>query len=1017
MSFGFVSTLGLSFIFSVCLNSCLHAFYISWSSDTVTERTFVHPVRFGMLYWGSLNSTGDDSSHENINGSDQMFRGTRITDVSIREGLASFLRDTDQKVIVVTSHNRITLDLKKERTALLSSGKEHVVLVSEKGTVQEWKRSARCNIPKTCGSLTNRQIAQVACGNYHSVVLTKDGQLFTWGQNSSGQLGLGKGEPSRADSPQPLKSLCGIPLAQISAGGDHSFALSLSGAVFGWGRNSAGQLGLGDTDDRHVPVCVKSLNLKKTVFISCGEDHTAVLTKGGLMLTFGSGHYGQLGHNSLRDEHHPHLVAELWGSKVSQIVCGRHHTLALVESSNKIYSFGCGEQGQLGIGQRANQCVPLPVQLPPEYSPEQMIKKITAGGNLSVVFISTMDDVQASSNLSSCNGTAVLDDEIIDRWISDCDSKVWRRNQREIKKMFSSASCINGSFIEKSSDKHYKTSVVTSGLDLSLARLAFKKLAKKDKVLSVVEGTVERDLLPSLGPTAAGVEALRVYLILPELLRVLNKKGRATQLTISLASAILKLQPESLDVLTSLWTKLTYYYFRTLVKMFHSVCAHFMSLMMTAKCDHWTEVTPVLKVLQKLYNINRQRVVRLTEGYFLIKKLCDFFDMARNLNLLENFWASMERLTCYPFILDIKSKCFMFQFLKEQHMDPLLFFNFGNSLCVNRETVLADTLVYLKKSRHNFSLPLKVQFSLEAGFDDGGLGVEFFTLLGQEIRKDSSAIQASEDSGLFWFSTDDSGSSQEELYFIGVICGLTFYNQCFMNIGFPVALFKKLLNLSPTFSDLEELSPVEARSLKNVLMEDEDVVEELCLDFTVKGKELIPNGAEIPVTKANRQKYVDLYVDFVFNKSVKEQFKKFEKGFSRGNPIPFWKMFKPEELRDLLYGTSKYEWAELQKGVTYEHCGPSDELIQNFWSVFFELNEEDQKKFLTFVYGTDRLPVGGLSKLQLRIVRHNYTDADERFPSAQTCYGILRLPNYSSIHILRDKLIHAITYCEVFGQV
>lgn len=78
-----------------------------------------------------------------------------------------------------------------------------------------------------------------------TVPLSSDGQVFVWGENASGQLGLGKGEPSTL-SPQPLKSLGGIPLAQISAGGDHSFALSLSGAVFGWGKNSAGQLGLND---------------------------------------------------------------------------------------------------------------------------------------------------------------------------------------------------------------------------------------------------------------------------------------------------------------------------------------------------------------------------------------------------------------------------------------------------------------------------------------------------------------------------------------------------------------------------------------------------------------------------------------------------------------------------------------------------------------------------------------------------------------------------------------------------
>uniref|UniRef100_A0A672K970 Regulator of chromosome condensation 1 n=1 Tax=Sinocyclocheilus grahami TaxID=75366 RepID=A0A672K970_SINGR len=89
--------------------------------------------------------------------------------------------------------------------------------------------------------LDNRQVIQIACGDHHSMALTKDGQVLVWGENSHGQLGLRKDHPG-SPSAQHVQSLSGIPLAQISAGGDHSFVLSLSGVVFGWGKNSAGQI-------------------------------------------------------------------------------------------------------------------------------------------------------------------------------------------------------------------------------------------------------------------------------------------------------------------------------------------------------------------------------------------------------------------------------------------------------------------------------------------------------------------------------------------------------------------------------------------------------------------------------------------------------------------------------------------------------------------------------------------------------------------------------------------------------
>ncbi|XP_062852463.1 probable E3 ubiquitin-protein ligase HERC4 [Trichomycterus rosablanca] len=926
--------------------------------------------------------------------------------------------------------------MKKKKAALFSSGQEHVVLVSKAGTVFEWKRS-ESNIPRSFSNLTNKQIAQVACGNNHSIVLTKDGQLFTWGENSNGQLGLGTDKPS-SRCPEPLKSLYGIPLAQISAGGDHSFALSLSGTVFGWGKNSTGQLGLGDLDDRHVPACVKSLKQKKTLFISCGEDHTAVLTKGGVMFTFGSGCYGQLGHNSLRNELLPRVVAEFWGTKVSHIACGRYHTLALVGSSKTLYAFGCAEQQQLGNEHKTNQCVPVSVHLPPEYNSDQAVQIISAGGNLSVICFSKRDAGMHSAESNQClfEETAVLDMEIIDRWIPASNSKSWRNVKRKIKKTFSSASIINGSFIEKSGDKHYKTGRGHSGLDLSLARLSFMKLAKRENILSEIVETVEKNLLPSLGSTAVSAEALRIYLILPELLQVLSKQQRCLQLTIDFASAILNLDDESQDILTSLWTRLPDSYFETLVKTFHSVCEHFMSKMTTSLFSYWTEVTPLLKVLQNLYTINSQRVSQLADSHFHIKKITKFLDIVSikltaiiglkssplrevpGIRILMNFLKRVEVLVDFSCILETCSKQQIFLFLKLKNEPVYSWLDLAcgeNTLRVNRQAVFASTVEYLETSEYNYTLPLKVKFFLEDGIDDGGIRAEFFSLLGHEITKRSDVIQVLEDSGLFWFSAEASEISIE-LYIIGIMCGLAFYNLQFMNIGFPLALFKKLLNHSPTLSDLEELSPVEARCLKDLLLEDEDVEEVFCLDFTVKGNELVPNGAEISVTNVNRQKYVDLYVDYVFNKSVKHQFEEFAEGFSRGCPFDFWKMYQPEELKELLYGKAEYKWKEFQKGATYENCTRFDKLIQNFWTVFFELDEEHQKKFLKFIYGTDRLPVGGLSKKHLKIVRYFSDDADNRFPSAQTCYGVLLLPDYSNIQILRKKLIDAITFCDVFGN-
>nr|WKV35401.1 E3 ubiquitin ligase HERC7c [Danio rerio] len=890
--------------------------------------------------------------------------GTLVQDIStgkscigfIREGTAWILRlhneDADEKLE--------PLQLQNERIRSIVCGEAGAVLLADDGKVLVMDQSTVCRPLK---GLDNRQVIQIACGDQHSMALTNDGQLFVWGENALGQLGLRK-EQAGTQSPQHLQSLCEIPVAQISAGGNHSFVLSLSGVVFGWGSNSAGQLGLGDTTDRFVPTIVKSLSGKKTVSISCGGEHTATLSKGGTVFTFGSGGFGQLGHNSLKDEHHPRLVAELWGSKVSQVTCGRHHTLVFEDSSNQIYSFGCGMQGQLGNGEQVKQSVPLPVLLPTECTEFTMEKLITGEHHSFALFFKSPGNESEKPKSGSNGGILTLNDRMIDRWVSESDP--WPTVKNEINTVFSSAASLNGSFLKTSRDEHYQTSVERCGLDFDLVKTSFAKLFTSKSLISEVVKVVQQTLLPSLNPNPTGEEALRLYLLLPELINGLKKQR--TKLIEALAFKILELCPAARKVLEMYWSRLPDDWFEALIKLFHKESAELIKQISRGETDDQStrHLKNFLEILQMAYQICCS--TNITNHDFIIPEVND---------LLETLDATTAEVLWMASRLSIN-----------EELD-------------NR----------MKLEDYYF-----VAFIGEDGIDMRGLSAEFFSLISKSFIEWDKKILEVHESSLVWFNPHHT-QDHRDFYYLGVICGMALYNRHHINIDFPLALFKKLLQQKPSLDDLEELSPVEARSLKNLLEEDEEEVVDLQhLDFTCKGQELVPNGSQIQVNKVNRQKYVDLYVDLVFNKSVKTQFEQFTRGFSKGCPLDAWTMFHPEELQELLHGSSQYNWNELSQSASYEGCSASDELIKNFWTVFFELSEENKKKFLMFLYGTERVPAGGFSKRALKISQTDCPDPDDHLPEAQTCFERLVLPKYSDINTLRDKLIHAINSCAVFGR-
>ncbi|XP_051993155.1 probable E3 ubiquitin-protein ligase HERC3 [Xyrauchen texanus] len=998
-----------------------------------------------LCYWGAPVREGlgltDDVKHADCGGIRVMCPKSEIQDMSAGKSFIGFIRDGIVSVLKLRNedndHDDILqqLQIKNDKIRSIVCGGAGALLLDYGGKVLIMDNSSMCTPLK---GLDNRQVIQIACGDQHSMALTDDAQLFVWGENSHGQLGLKEGR-SGSLTAQHVQSLSGIPLVQISAGGDHSFALSISGVVFGWGKNNAGQLGLGDTTDRYVPTDVSSLTWKKTVFISCGGEHTATLSKGGTVFTFGSGRFGQLGHNSITDEHHPRVVAELWGSKVSRITCGRNHTLVLVESSKLIYSFGCGTQGQLGNGQMSNQSVPLPVELPTESHHAYAVEKVIAGENHSFALcFKELGNDTATPKPSPSREILILDDRMIERWVSESDPKSWPTIKNEINKVFSSSASLNGSFLKTNCDEHYQLSVERCALDFDLTKQSFAKLSENKMVMSEVVCVIRHTLLPSLDNNPAGVEALRLYLLLPELISILQK--HKTELTEELASKILCLNLSALEVLENYWSRLPDDYLKWLVELFRKESAKLIDKICLGETNIMKGLQKCLQVLQMLYKVYCSTYNdMITNRDFIIHEIIDLLDTLKaadeeriktflggeDFNEIEkqrNYYIeTLKMLVNFPFVADTISKLNIFTYLQQtflQNNSDLDWFMpclQSNMLHINRQSLLKDTLRCLKQGLLTFPHLLQVTFVGENGVDYRGLSAEFFSLLSRSILTwDQRLLKVCENS-LAWFNPDC--THKKDLYYIGIICGMALYNHHYMNINFPLALFKKLLQLSPTLNDLEELSPVEARSLKNLLEEDEEVVDVLFLDFTVKGQELIPNGSQTPVTKINREKYVELYVDFVFNKSVKNQFEPFSRGFFKGCPVNAWKIFHPEELRDLFHGSREYEWKDLCQGATYEHCSPSDELIKNFWTVFFELSEENKMKFLLFVYGTDRVPAGGLSKLALMIVQLNLPEPDDCFPEAQTCFGKLHLPKYSNIDTLRNKLMHAINFCKDFGRM
>ena len=182
------------------------------------------------------------------------------------------------------------------------------------------------------------------CGYFHTITLSNDGTLHSFGHNEYGQLGLGNNKhvalPSRITTLPKIK--------QVSCGGYFTFCIDHEGFLWAFGYNGFGQLGTGNKKNFNVPQ--KILEIPPVVSVSCGEIHTLIITNDSNLWGCGCNGEGQLFLNNNKFHYKYQLKFRKTSfSNVSKISAGGYHSLF---QNKKGRIFGCGQNnsGQVGLG-------------------------------------------------------------------------------------------------------------------------------------------------------------------------------------------------------------------------------------------------------------------------------------------------------------------------------------------------------------------------------------------------------------------------------------------------------------------------------------------------------------------------------------------------------------------------------------------------------------------------------------------------------------------------------------------